>query len=254
MSTNVQKGFGQTGIMDAGWREAKAGQKAHWGDGHQHVEAHVGTDAAAPAFVRHASQPPASSAFDGTNWYPSGIQDLVEFFALVWSLLSEQTGHLFDEPDAGVLLPHELAVVGQARKRRFQVTLGKAVKGPLAGKPCPLSKQRKRDDFADTQVGLGSWVLWLGEALLLAEVIHHDIQCGQKGIQVFHCKLLFECLELTFAQGYLSFQTQPLITHTKRSFLEERMFWSSSFHYSTSCSTKDAGDSTWTHFVHENGA
>jgi hypothetical protein len=143
------------GIMHTGGSHTKAGQKAGRGDGKEHMKAHVGTDAIAPAFVSGSRQPTVSTPFDMANRNASSIQDLVEFVALVRSLFCQQAGHLFDERGAGVLLPHELVMVGQKRKGGLEMTLGKAVKRSLAGKACPLAKEGQRDDFTARE--LGGW-------------------------------------------------------------------------------------------------
>ena len=82
MSPQTEKGLGQASVMHARRGEAKAGQKACGGNGHQDVETHVRTDAATPAFGSLAGQPASSSPFDATNRDTGGIQDLIELFGL----------------------------------------------------------------------------------------------------------------------------------------------------------------------------
>jgi len=196
MSPKREKGFNQPGVMHAGRWEAKAGQKAGGSDGQQHMEAHGGTDAAAPAFVRGASQPATASPFDRTHRHPGGIQDLIHLLVLVGPLFGQQAGHLFDELSAGVLLTHTLAVIGQRGESDVQMPLGEARTSPLAGEAGLLPEERQRDDFTEAEFGGRPSMRGQGQPMLLAHVIDHDREDGQKGIQVFHWTLLFQCLEL----------------------------------------------------------
>ena len=140
MSPQTEKGLGQASVMHARRGEAKAGQKACGGNGHQDVETHVRADAAAPAFVSNAGQPASSSPFDATNRDTGGIQDLIELFGLAQSERGEQASDLFDQLRTSMLTSHKLAVVGKHRKGGFQMTLRKAIKGLFAGKSRPFSR------------------------------------------------------------------------------------------------------------------
>ncbi|HLZ80471.1 MAG TPA: hypothetical protein VKP04_02480 [Ktedonobacteraceae bacterium] len=162
--------------MDTGWGKAEAAHQALWGEGQQDMEAHGGTDAAEPAFVSGARQPPASPPLDVTNRNPGGIQNMVEFFVGIWPPFGKPTSHLFNQRNTGLLLTQELAAIRQGWKGGSQMTLGKALKGSLAGKTRPLTKERKGDDFTARELGGRSRARGQVQLMRLAQVIDRDVE------------------------------------------------------------------------------
>ena len=136
--TNAQDGFAEAGIMDAGWREARAGHKAGGRNRQQDREAHGRTETAAPAFLGSPSEPASTASLDRANRDACGIQDLRQFLALRWPERCQEAGDLLNERATGVLMARTVALVRQRGNCRETVTLCQAIKGTLAGKPSPL--------------------------------------------------------------------------------------------------------------------
>jgi hypothetical protein len=185
ISTHGEQGFCQGHIMGTGWSKPKAGNDSLWGDGRQQMEATIATDATAPALVRCSGQPAPSSPFDVAHCPSRRVKDLIEARGF-WQRIRQRDAHLGNDAGEVLLLTGELAPIGQARKGPVQSSLGIAIKISLAGKLSPLPKEGQGDHFATAQPGVWARMLGILQPTGLAQIIDHDVQCGQKGFHIDH--------------------------------------------------------------------
>src|SRR5215210_6162608 len=89
-----------------------------------------------------------------------------------------------DELCVGAYAAVELGAAWQGREGRAQAALSVAVEVPLAGESRPPGEDGQGDDLARTEGGLRSWPPFRRTGV--AEVIDHDVECGEEGVHVEH--------------------------------------------------------------------
>jgi hypothetical protein len=74
---------------------------------------------------------------------------------------------------------------GRAGNASLRWASAKAVEVPFAGESSPAGEDGRGDDLAPTEGRLGAGSVLLPE-VGLAEVVNHDIQCGEEGVHADH--------------------------------------------------------------------
>jgi hypothetical protein len=93
-------------------------------------------------------------------------------------------GHLLDELRVEANQSIELGAIRQGREGVSEVVTGVAVEVALASEPRPPGEDGQRDDLAvgEGRLRAGPPFWRLG----LAEVVDHNVKCGEEGVQVKH--------------------------------------------------------------------
>src|SRR5215207_4483828 len=164
--------------------EAKARDDACGICGHEQTETLVPSQAIAPSNVCTTGEPSFTPAFG----IPNGHRRAVE--GLVWASsgphhIRQMQGYLLDEAQTVAHQPVELRALGQSGESTAQAGACIAVEVPLAPEACPSGEDREGDDLAGAQGCIGSGVLFLLRARL-AEVIDHNVECGEEGVHIEH--------------------------------------------------------------------
>jgi hypothetical protein len=81
--------------------------------------------------------------------------------------------------------PVELRAVGQGGEFASEMTFGVAVEVSLAGESRPAGEDSQGNDLAPAEGGLGAGASPLGPPRL-AEVVDHNVECGEEGVHVEH--------------------------------------------------------------------
>jgi hypothetical protein len=115
--------------------------------------------------------------------------------------------------------PIELRAVGQSGESIDQAGARVAVEVPLAREACPSGEDGEGDDLAGAQGRIGSgasFTLWAG----LAEVVDHNVECGEEGVNIDHESVPFPSGigigKPTLICGHLPLNFRPNTIHTKR--------------------------------------
>src|SRR5215218_10516307 len=82
--------------------------------------------------------------------------------------------------------------MGQGGKGISQAGVCIAIEVPLAPEASPSGEDGEGDDLAGTERRLGSGVLLCLRAGL-AEVVHHDVKCGEEGVHIDHERRFLIC-------------------------------------------------------------
>src|SRR5215210_7384347 len=90
-----------------------------------------------------------------------------------------------DELCVGAYAAVELGAAWQDREGRAQAALSVAVEVPLAGESRPPGEDGKGNDLALAEGCIGSGMSFISRAGL-AEVVYHDVECGEEGVHVEH--------------------------------------------------------------------
>lgn len=93
-------------------------------------------------------------------------------------------GHLLDETHVGAHQPIELRAIGQGGEGVAQATLSVAVEVSLAGEAAPPGEDGQGDHLAVGEGGFGAGPPF--GRMGLAEVVGHNVKCGEEGVHVEH--------------------------------------------------------------------
>jgi hypothetical protein len=89
-----------------------------------------------------------------------------------------------DELCTGAHTAVELRAVGQGREGFPQVSLGVAIEVPFAGESGPPGEDSQGYSLALGEGGIRARAL--SRRLGLAEVVGHDVECGEEGVYIDH--------------------------------------------------------------------
>ena len=128
----------------------------------------------------------------------------------------QMQAYLLDEAQSAAHEAIELRASGRAGKAS-RSWLGIAVEIPFAREACPAGEDSEGGDLAGTQGRIGSGVLFLQAGL--AEVVDHNVKCGEEGVHVEHESRFLSLRERvgkpTLMGGRLPLKFRRVI-HTKR--------------------------------------
>jgi len=119
----------------------------------------------------------------------------------------------------------ELRAIWQGRKGALQRGRCVAVEVPLARETAPPSEDGQGDDLACTKRCLRAWLLrW---RMGVAEVVHHNVKCGEEGVHIDHEESvpfpLGSGSKPTLANGHLPLKYSPDNSHQAFKDLEIRL-------------------------------
>ena len=183
---SVRKGLCQLLVGSGGSSEAKARNDPGGIDGSKQSEALVASLSITPADVGAAGQPPMPPMLRVLDGHRRAIQRLVRVGK--GTFVPPGGAHQVQGESLGGMLvgahnkPIELRTVRQGRESVAQVSLGVAVEVPLASESRPTGEDGQGDDLARGEGGFGAGSsFW---RMVLAEVVHHDVECSEEGVQV----------------------------------------------------------------------
>jgi hypothetical protein len=113
--------------------------------------------------------------------------------------------------------PVELRAVGQGGEGIDQAGACIAVEVPLAREACPSGEDGEGDDLAGAQgcIGAGGMLFLLRAGL--AEVVDHDVECGEEGVHINHESVPFPLGngigKPTLIRGHLPLKFRPNNSH-----------------------------------------
>src|SRR5437867_4133359 len=148
------------------------------------MQAFIPADAITPANIGDTRQPARTAPFRIARRHTRGIKRFIEA-----SLCMELLAQIQKERDQGLALlaqePVELGAIGQGRKSSAQMMLRVPIEIALALKMAPLPEDCQRHHFTpcERRCRGSEGLRW---QRVLAEIVDHDIQCGQKGVRVDH--------------------------------------------------------------------
>jgi hypothetical protein len=188
-----EEGLGQRLVGDGSVTEAKPGEDAR--------RVSVATSRGKPSYpipgcvrpsdvVGGAGQPPLTSALGVPNGHGRAVEGLVGR-ALSPHRRGQMQGDLLDEPHLRAHRPIELRALRQGRGSVLQVGRCVAVKVPLAAEAVPSGEDGEGEHLAGAERGIGPARRPLLLRAGVAEVLHHDVKCGEEGVHVEHGSVPF---------------------------------------------------------------
>ena len=99
--------------------------------------------------------------------------------------LCQMQCHFLDDPHMRTHETVELRTLGQSGESVFEMVHRITVEVPLAREAAPSGEDSKGYDLAETEGPIRSGSLLLRRAEV-AEVIHHDVECGEEGVHIEH--------------------------------------------------------------------
>jgi hypothetical protein len=178
------EGLGHLLVGGRSGTEAKACDDTRGICCHEQTETLVPSQAIAPSNVCTTGQPSFAPALG----IPNGHRRVVE--GLVWASLGlhhlrQMQGYLLDEGQAMTYQPVELRAIGQSREGIDQAGACIAIEVPLAREACLPGEDGEGDDLAGAQGCTWSGVSFFLRAGL-AEVVDHNVECGEEGVHINH--------------------------------------------------------------------
>lgn len=190
LGSHGKKGLGQGMVVATACCKPEASNHARGGNRGEQMKPFIPANAVTPANIGLACQPAAAAPLGIACRNARTVQRFIQA-ALRLHVLNQEQTERHDDVAIVALQAIELFAIGQGRKGRLQVTLRIAVEGAFTGKLPLLAKHRQRHDFATRERCLGSRSMFHIEAVRLAKIINHHVQCCQKGILIYHRELLF---------------------------------------------------------------
>src|SRR5919112_5286085 len=185
----LEEGLCKRLVGSRGRTEAKARDHAGGFYGGQKGETLVPAQAVGPADVGPSGKPSTSPAFRIANGHRRGVQGLVRRLRTFHDPRQVQ-GHLLDRVCTGAHEPVELRAVGQGGEGASEMSLGVAVEVSLAGESRPAGEDSQGNNLTRGEGGLGAGASLFGE-VGLAEVVDHNVECGEEGVHVEHRSVPF---------------------------------------------------------------
>src|SRR5215208_4998260 len=154
-------------------------------DGTQQAKAFVPSKAVGPSDVSLPSQPSMSSALTVWSRHRRAIQSFVRTTTPLHLQESDKVqDEGLDELCVGAHRAVELRAIWQGGESVAQAGPCVAVEVPLARETAPPSEDGQGDHLACTQGCLRAWFLcW---RMRLAEVVDHNVKCGEEGVHIDH--------------------------------------------------------------------
>src|SRR5215211_1031695 len=183
-SPQGEEGLGQRLVLGGSGGQAKAGDHPCGVDGEEQAKAFVPSQAVGPPDVGVAGKPSLAPALGVANGHGRGVQSLVAGGASRIRHERQVQGDLLGETYARAHQPIELRAIGQGGEGLAQIPSSVAVEVPLACEAAPLREDGQGDHLAvgEGRLGPGPPFGRLG----VAEVVHHDVKCGEEGVHVEH--------------------------------------------------------------------
>src|SRR5215213_8045115 len=179
-----EKGLGHLLVGGRSGAEAKARDDARGINGHEQTETLVPSQAIGPTDVGIPGQPSCTPALGVPDGHRRAVQGLV-WASLGLHHVRQMQGYLLDEVKTVAYQPVELRAVGQSGEGLAEAGACIAVEVPLAPEACPSGEDGEGGDLAGAQGCIWSGMLFFLRARL-AEVVDHNVECGEEGVHVDH--------------------------------------------------------------------
>ncbi len=210
-----EKGLRHLLIGGGSSRETEACDDARGVDGHEQTEAFVPSQAVRPSDVGGAGQPTFAPTLGIPYGHRRAVQSLVGM-SLGLQRGRQMQGYLFDEAQAVAHGAIELGALGQSGEGIAQAAAGVTVEIPFAGESGPPGEDGEGYDLAGAQGCIGSGMSFFLRAGL-AEVVDHNVECGEEGVHVEHEESVpfpsGSVSKLTLARGHLPLKSHPDNSH-----------------------------------------
>ncbi len=202
-----EEGLGRLLVGGRSGTEAKARDDARGICGHVQREALVPAQTVGPSDFGQTGQPSRTSALCIPDGHSRAIQSFVRT-SLGLHRVCQVQGCLLDEMEVVAHTEIERRVVGQGGEGIAQTAARVAVEIPFACEAEPPGEDGDGDDLAGTQgcIGTGMFFLWAG----LAEVVHHDVECGEEGVLRSSMRSRFLICKGTTRQTRMRYVPTPL--------------------------------------------
>jgi hypothetical protein len=178
-----EEGLGHLLVGGRSSTEAEARDDARRIDGHQQTKTLVPAQAIRPSDVRTTGQPSLASTLGVPDGHRGAVQGLVRTSSGLHHLCQVQS-HFLNETHGVTHQSVELRAIGQGGEGLAQTGARIAVEVSFAPEARPSGEDGEGDDLAGAQGCLWAGVLFLRARL--AEIVDHNVECGEEGVHVDH--------------------------------------------------------------------